>query len=57
MSLEREMAAINRRLNDLKRQQVAIQMRVYTRNHDEPYPADVRDGDLVITIEPPLNWE
>ena len=56
MSLEREMAGIHRRLNDLKRQQVAIQMRVYTRNHDELYPADARDGDLVITIEPPLNW-
>lgn len=57
MSLEREMAAINRRLNDLKRQQVAIQRRVYTRNHDEPYPADARDGDIVVTIEAPLNWE
>ena len=57
MSLEREMAAIQRRLNDLKRQQAAIQMRVYTRNHDEPYPADARDGDLVVTIEAPLNWE
>ena len=57
MSLEREMAAIHRRLNDLKRQQAAIHMRVFTRNHDEPYPADARDGDLVVTIEAPLNWE
>ena len=51
MSLERELAALNRRLNDLKRRQAAIQMRVFTRNHDEPYPADARNGDLVVTIE------
>jgi hypothetical protein len=51
MTLERELAALNRRLNDLKRRQVAIHMRVFTRNHDEPYPADARDGDLVINIE------
>ena len=55
-SVERELAALNRRLNDLKRRQEAIHMRVFTRNHDEPYPADARDGDLVVTIEPPLNW-
>ena len=57
MTLERELAALNRRLNDLKRRQAANQMRVFTRNHDEPYPADARDGDLVVTIEAPLNWE
>ena len=57
MTLERELAALNRRLNDLKRRQAAIQMRVFTRHHDEPYPADARDGDLVVTIEAPLNWE
>ena len=57
MSLERELAALNRRLNDLKRMQEVIHMRVFTRNHDEPYPADARDGDLVVTIEPPLNWD
>ncbi|WP_136987618.1 hypothetical protein [Synechococcus sp. N5] len=57
MSLERELAALNRRLKDLKRRQEAIHMRVFTRNHDEPYPADARDGDLVVTIEAPLNWE
>ena len=51
MSLERELAALNRRLNDLKRRQEAIHMRVFTRNHDEPYAADARDGDLVVTIE------
>ena len=53
MSLERELAALNRRLNELKRRQAAIQMRVFTRNrnHDEPYPADAMDGDLVVTIE------
>ena len=57
MTLERELAALNRRLNDLKRRQAAIQMRVFTRNHDEPHPADAREGDLVVTIEAPLNWE
>ena len=61
MSVERELAALNRRLNDLKRRQEAIQMRVFTRNHDEPYPADARDGDLVVTIEiveaSLLNWQ
>ena len=57
MTLERELAALNRRLNDLKRQQAAFQMRVFTRNHDEPYPADAKDGDLVVTIEAPLNCE
>jgi len=57
MSLERELAALNRRLNDLKRRQEAIHMRVFTRNYDEPYPADARDGDLVVTIEAPLNWD
>ena len=51
MTLERELAALNRRLNDLKRRQAAIQMRVFTRNHDEPNPADAMDGDLVVTIE------
>ena len=56
MSLERELAALNRRLNDLKQRQAAIQMRVFTRNHDGPFPADARDGDLVVTIEPPLDW-
>ena len=56
MSLEREFAALNRRLNDLKRQQESIHMRVFTRNHDEPYPADARDGDLVVTIKQPLEW-
>ena len=56
MTLERELAALNRRLNDLKRRQEVIHMRVFTRNHDEPYPADARDGDLVVTIEAPLVW-
>ena len=56
MSLEREMAALNRRLNDLKRRQEAIHMCVFTRYDDEPYPADARDVDLVVTIEPPLDW-
>ena len=51
MTLERELAALNRRLNDLKRRQEAIQIRIFTRKHDEPYPADARDGDLVINIE------
>ena len=55
MSLERELAALNGRLNDLKRGQTAVQTRVFTRNHDEPYPADARDGDLVVTIKAPLN--
>jgi len=57
MTLERDLAALNRRLNDLKRRQAAIQIRVFTRNHEEPYPADARDGDLVVTIEAPLNWD
>lgn len=57
MTLQRDLAALNRRLNDLKRRQAAIQMRVFTRNHDEPYPADARDGDLVVTVDAPLNWE
>ncbi len=56
MSLERVLAALNRRLNDLKRRQAAIQMPVFTQNNDEPYPADARDDDLVVTIEPPLDW-
>ena len=56
MTLELELAALNRRLNDLKRRQEAIYMHVFTRYHDEPYPADARDGDLVVTIEAPLNW-
>ena len=56
MSLERELAALNRRLMTSSETE-AIHMRVFTRNHDEPYPADARDGDLVATIEPPLNWE
>ena len=51
MSLERELAALSRCLNYLKRSQEAIHMRVFTRNHDEPFPADARDGDLVVTIE------
>ena len=51
MSLERELAALNRRLNDLKRRQAAIHMRVFSRNHDEPFPVDARDGDLVVIIE------
>ena len=57
MTLERELAALNRRLNDLKRRHEAIHMRVFTRNHDEPYHADARDGDLVVTIEAPLSWD
>ena len=57
MTLERELAALKRRLNDLKRRQEVIHLRVFTRNHDEPYPADARDGDLVVTIETPLNWD
>ena len=56
MSVERELAALNRRLNDLKRRQEVIHMRVFTRNHDQPCPADARVGDLVVTIEPPLDW-
>ena len=56
MSVERELAALKRRLNDLKRRQAAIQMRVFTRNQDEQYPGDARDGDLVVTIKPPLDW-
>ena len=56
MTLERELAALNRRLNDLKRRQEVIYMRVFTRTHDDPYPADARDGDLVVTIEAPLDW-
>ena len=56
MTLELELAALNRRLIDLKRRQEAIYMHVFTRYHDEPYPADARDGDLVVTIEPPLDW-
>ena len=51
MSLERELAALYRRLNDLKRRQEAIHMRVSTRYHDEPYTADARDGGLAISIE------
>ena len=51
MSVKRKLAALNRRLKDLKRRQEAIHMRVFTRNHEEPYPADARDGDLVVTIE------
>ena len=54
MTLERELAALNRRLNDLKRRQAAIQMRCFVQEHDEPCPADARDGDLVIKIEPPF---
>ena len=57
MTLERELAALNWRLNDLKRRQEAIHMCVFTRNHDEPYPADAGDGDLVVTIEASLNWD
>ena len=56
MSLERELAGLNRRLDHLKRRQEAIYMRLYTRIQGEPYPADARDGDLVVTIEPPLDW-
>ena len=56
MTLERKLATLNRRLNHLKQRQEAIQVRVFTQNHDEPYPADARDGDLVVTIEPPLDW-
>ena len=55
MTLERELAALNRLLNDLKRRQEAIHMRVFTLKHDEPYTADARDGDLVVTIVPPLD--
>ncbi len=54
MRLERELVSAKRRLKDLQRQQKAIQMRCFVRRHDEPYPADARDGDLVITIEPPF---
>ena len=56
MTLVSELAALNRSLNDLKRRQEAIHMRLFTRYHDEPYPADARDGDLVVTIQPPLDW-
>jgi len=38
MTLERELAALNRRLNDLKRRQEANHMRVFSRHHDEPSP-------------------
>ena len=55
MTLERELAALHRCLKDLKRRQEAIHMRLFTRKHDEPYPADARDGDLVVTIEPPVD--
>ena len=44
MSPERELAALNRPLNGLKRRQEAIHMHVFTRYHDEPYPADARDA-------------
>ena len=57
MNLERELAALSRRLKDLKRRHEAIHVRVFTRNHDEPFPADARDGDLVVRIEPPLDWQ
>ena len=53
MTLERELAALNRRLNHLMKRQEAIQVRVFTQNHDESYPADARDGDLVVTIGAP----
>ena len=56
MSVDRELAALNRCLNDLKRRQAVIHMRVFTRNHIEPFPADAKDGDLVVKIEPPLDW-
>ena len=50
MSLERELAALSRCLNYLKRSQEAIHMRVFTRNHDETCHGDARGGDLVVTI-------
>ena len=57
MTLERELATLNGRLNDLKRRHAAIHMRLFNRNHVEPYPTDARYGDLVVTIEASLNWE
>ena len=54
MSLRREMAAINRRLNDLKRQQAAIHVRCFTYQEGEPCPPEATDGDLVIMIERPF---
>ena len=54
MSLRREMAAINRRLNDLKRQQAAIHVRCFTYQEGESYPPEATDGDLVIMIERPF---
>jgi hypothetical protein len=51
MSWEREMAAINRRLNDLKRQQAAIRVRCFTYQEGEPYPPEATDEDLIIKIE------
>ena len=54
MSLRREMAAINRRLNDLKRQQAAIHVRCFTYQEGEQYPPEATDRDLVIMIERPF---
>ena len=54
MSLQREMAAINRRLNDLKRQQVAIHVRCFTYQEGEPLPPEATDEDLIIKIERPF---
>ena len=51
MSLEREVAAIYRRLNDLKRQQAAIHLRCFTYQEGEPYPPEATDEDLIIKIE------
>ena len=56
MNVERELIAAKRRLKDLQTRQQAIQMRCWVRDHDEPYPPEARDGDLIITIEPPLDW-
>ena len=54
MSLRREMAAINRRVNDLKRQQAAIHVRCFTYQEGEPYPPEATDEDLIIKIERPF---
>ena len=51
MTLERELKALSKRLNDLKRRQAAIQMLCLVQVHDEPCPAEARGGDLVIKIE------
>ena len=57
MNFEHDLAGLNRCLDDLKLGQEAIYMRLYTRIQGEPYPADARDGDLVVMIEVPLNGD